>query len=207
VLQYRSQNSDVFYRITYESGNYKLNCYKVVDQSSSPNPTLQIQNFSTTAEKSWEIKAVSLKGRCVAVQQKNSLTTYTTDTGSFLQAQSISTTNFGSNVEYNVNDDCSIIRVNTKDSLGAVSTKVFQNEVEMDSLVLPQGSLFTSDFTYAIDTASNFYQISSGSYVSKKITQLKTAPLYIKWSSILKALITVSMDSNGYSIYVIDPAN
>lgn len=91
--------------------------------------------------------------------------------------------------------------------MGAISTKVFQTGVEKNSLVLPQGSLFTSDFTYAIDTSSNFYRMSTNNYVSQKITQLKSTPLYLKWSSVLKALITITKNSDSYSLYVIDPAN
>jgi len=77
----------------------------------------------------------------------------------------------------------------------------------MDSLILPQGSLLSSDFAYAIDTSSNFYQLSNDSYVSTTISQLKLIPVYIKWSSILKALITLTRDSTGYTLYVIDPSN
>lgn len=40
LLDFKSQNSDVFYRITYNSGDLNLNCYKILDQSSNPNPAL-----------------------------------------------------------------------------------------------------------------------------------------------------------------------
>ncbi len=49
VLQYRSLNSDVFYRLTYTDGDYLLNCYRVADQSSSPDPVLSIATITTPA--------------------------------------------------------------------------------------------------------------------------------------------------------------
>ena len=84
--------------MTYESGIYKLNCYQLVDQSTSPTPSLQIQSFSTTGLKSWEIKTVSKKGACVAVQQENSLLTFATGSGSFVSSQSIDITGFSTDV-------------------------------------------------------------------------------------------------------------
>lgn len=36
---------------------------------------------------------------------------------------------------------------------------------------------------------------------------LKSTPLYIKWSSTIKAIITVTKDSTGYTFYAIDPSN
>lgn len=32
VLKYRSINYDVFYKMNYDSGVFKLNCYRVADQ-------------------------------------------------------------------------------------------------------------------------------------------------------------------------------
>lgn len=32
VLKHRSLNYDVFYRIIYDSGAFRLNCYRVADQ-------------------------------------------------------------------------------------------------------------------------------------------------------------------------------
>lgn len=128
VMLHKSQNSNVFYRITYENGGYLLNCYQIADQSSSPDPVLKITNFSTTAGKSWEIKAVSLKGSCIGVQQDTTFLAYSTSSGSFVQVQSINITGFASSSQYNVNDDCSMIQANIPDRSGAVTMKVFKNQ-------------------------------------------------------------------------------
>ena len=42
---------------------------------------------------------------------------------------------------------------------------------------------------------------------SRTISSIKSTPLYIKWSSLLQAVITISNDTNGYSIVVVDPKN
>lgn len=207
VTARRSAESDVFYRLTYEEGNYKLNSYRIVDQASNSNPALQITTISTAAESSWYIQTVSERGSCVGVEQGNNLVTYYTFLGTFTKVQTIDISSFGENVKYFVNDDCTLIRVVITNALGAISTKVFKDQVEVAALVLPQGTLFSYDFAYAIDTASNFYSLSSATYARNTLSRLKTTPVYIKWSSLIRAVITITKDTNGYSVYAIDPTN
>ncbi len=74
-------------------------------------------------------------------------------------------------------------------------------------MALPIGSLFSYDFTYALDVSSNFYKFDSTSYVSTALASLKATPVYVKWSAVLSAVITITKDTDGYSILVIDPTN
>ena len=67
--------------------------------------------------------------------------------------------------------------------------------------------MFSYDFSYAIDTSSNFYTFANSVYTAKNLPKLKSTPVYIKWSSLIKAVISISKDSSGYSVLVIDPAN
>ena len=93
------------------------------------------------------------------------------------------------------------------DNAGTVTTKVITNNTISDSTTYPTGTLFSYDFKYAIDKSSKFYVSASGTVTPRTVSGLKSTPLYIKWSSLLQAVITISSDSNGYSIVVIDPKN
>lgn len=101
--------------------------------------------------------------------------TYYTASGQFVKTQSIDISEFGYGVSYTVSDECSIIKVNLLNG----STLAFQNQRQNNLLVLPHDTLFTPDFLYAIDSSSNFYQLSKTNYISKKIPSLKSTPLHI----------------------------
>lgn len=113
VLQWKSQTSDIFYRISNDSNTFKLNCYKLVDQSEAINPTVQIQNISTSASSTWEITAISEKGNCIGVVQETMFVAYSTTSGSFVSTQEIDITGFKSYSKrhYNLNDNCSMVRI------------------------------------------------------------------------------------------------
>lgn len=90
---------------------------------------------------------------------------------------------------------------------GAVTTKVITNGTISDSTTYTTGTIFSYDFKYAIDGASKFYISASGTVTQRTISSIKSTPLYIKWSSTLEAVVTISSDLNGYSIVVVDPKN
>jgi hypothetical protein len=129
VLKYRSTGSDVFYYISYETGVFTLNCRRVVDQQTNPNPILQITNITITGQRSWKIQAVSQRGSCVAVRQDKNLVAYNTFSGAFVQVQSIDVSTLGKKVQYSVDDNCVMINALVTLVNGTVVRKVFKNTV------------------------------------------------------------------------------